>query len=144
MFTRANNHFLSVFSCSCWLKVIMLLEICCCCVLDINAVRYKYIIEPLTRDIKSFEMSLFSLDSSQCNSPTSEWHQNTPSMLSGLYKWATNKLRGVDMNIEKRCVCELFSYETLKTSRWIHVRGFPRLADRAHQDYKPVPTFVKL
>lgn len=54
--------------------------------LDRNAVRYKYIIELLTRDIKSFEMSLFSLDSSLCNSPTSEWYQNTPSMLSGLYK----------------------------------------------------------
>lgn len=62
--------------------------------LDRNAVRYKYIIELLTRDIKSFEMSLFSLDSSLCNSPTSEWYQNTPSMLSGLYKWATNELRG--------------------------------------------------
>lgn len=62
--------------------------------LDRNAVRYKYIIELLTRDIKSFEMSLFSLDSSLYNSPTSEWYQNTPSMLSGLYKWATNKLRG--------------------------------------------------
>lgn len=64
----------------------MLLEICCCCMLDRNAVRYKYIIELLTRDIKSFEMSLFSLDSSLYNSPTSEWYQNTPSMLSGLYK----------------------------------------------------------